>query len=285
MSRTFLVTGVAGFIGSHVGEALVGRGDRVVGVDNFCDFYDPAVKRANLAALARHERFTLCEGDIRDPAAMQRAFAVAPIDCVMHLAAMAGVAPSLEQPALYQDVNVRGTLAVLEAARARRVPRFVFASSSSVYGRTSRLPFAEDDPADRPVSPYAATKRAGELLAHVYHDLYAMQVTCLRFFTVYGPRQRPDLAVHKFTRLIEAGRPITVFGDGRSSRDYTYVDDILDGVLKALDRVAAPPSAFAVYNLGESRPVTLLELIELLGAALGKRPTIDWQPDRPATCR
>jgi UDP-glucuronate 4-epimerase len=277
LARTILVTGVAGFIGSHLAAALIARGDRVVGVDDFCDFYDPRIKWRNLNDLAGAPGFQLFQGDIRDAQLLEQAFRAAPIDTVVHLAAMPGVAPSLKNPPLYQDVNVRGTLQLLDAMRASGTRKLLFASSSSVYGRTSKLPFTEADPADQPVSPYAATKRAGELLCHVYHDVWGLDVTCLRFFTVYGPRQRPDLAIHRFTRLIEEGTPVTIFGDGSASRDYTYVDDILDGVLKALDR----DPGFAVYNLGESRPIGLLELLDHLGRALGKKPQVRFEPERP----
>jgi len=251
MPASVLVTGAAGFIGSHLCETLLARGDRVVGLDNFNDFYDPAIKRSNLAGPLSHPGFALVEGDIRDGAAVARVFAEHAPTSVVHLAAMAGVRPSLADPAHYHDVNCTGTAIVLQAARAAGVARFVFGSSSSVYGGNPKVPFHEDDDVSHPVSPYAATKRANELTCHTFHHLYGMDIACLRFFTVYGPRQRPEMAIHKFVRLTEAGQPLPLFGDGRSERDYTYIDDILDGILKALDQV----SGYDVFNLGESRRV------------------------------
>jgi UDP-glucuronate 4-epimerase len=271
-----LVTGGAGFIGSHVCEALLWRGDEVIALDNFDDFYPAEVKRRNIAAAAASPRFQLIEGDIRDPEAVQEAIG-AGMDAVIHLAAKAGVRPSIEQPLLYQDVNVRGTLVLLEACRENPKCRFIFGSSSSVYGNNPKVPFSEADRVDDPISPYAATKKAGELLCHTYHHLYGLPVTCLRFFTVYGPRQRPDLAIHKFARCIEAGRPIPVFGDGSMMRDFTYVDDIVVGVLRALDRCAA----FRIYNLGGSQPVSVNELIRRLEEAMDKKAIIERLPLQP----
>ncbi|HTA19237.1 MAG TPA: NAD-dependent epimerase/dehydratase family protein [Polyangia bacterium] len=280
-----LVTGAAGFIGSHLSERLVARGDEVVGLDNFDAFYPRAVKERNLAALAGSPRFSLVEGDVRASDDLARAFAKRP-DAVVHLAALAGVRPSLADPARYADVNVLGTVRLTEAARARGVRRVVFASSSSVYGLDSEPPFKESDPCLKPLSPYASTKRAGELGLFAAHHLYDLDVTCLRFFTVYGPRQRPDLAIHKFARLILAGKPIELYGDGSTSRDYTWIDDIIDGVVASLDETAetgqtgrAP--AFRIYNLGGSRTTTLLGLVELLSDALGKKPIIEWRPEQP----
>ncbi len=280
-----LVTGAAGFIGSHLSERLIARGDEVVGLDNFDAFYPRAVKERNLAALVGSPRFSLVEGDVRAPEDLARAFAARP-DAVVHLAALAGVRPSLADPARYADVNVLGTVRLTEAARAHGVQRFVFASSSSVYGLDSEPPFKESDPCLKPLSPYASTKRAGELGLFAAHHLYDLDVTCLRFFTVYGPRQRPDLAIHKFARLILAGKPIELYGDGSTSRDYTWIDDIIDGVVASLDetggtgeRGRAP--AFRIYNLGGSRTTTLLGLVELLSNALGKKPVIEWRPEQP----
>ncbi len=270
------MTGAAGFIGSHLCEHLLRQGRQVVGIDNFDEFYDPAIKRRNVRGLADTGRFRLIESDIREQSAMQAALASG-VDVVVHLAARAGVRPSIENPLLYQDVNVRGTNVLLEAARKCGIRRFVFASSSSVYGNNDKVPFSEDDPVDHPISPYAATKRAGELICHVYHHLFEMHVTCLRFFTVYGARQRPDLAIHKFARLIEQGRPIPVFGDGSMQRDHTYIDDIIAGVLTAIDRC----EGFRIYNLGESRPVSLKDLISALESALGKQAIIERQPVPP----
>jgi len=274
--KTILVTGAAGFIGSHLCEALLGRGLRVIGVDSFDSFYDPAVKRRNVSALLAKPEFHLVEGDIRDNDAVEQAFGRG-VDAVVHLAARAGVRPSIEDPLLYQDVNVCGTCMLLEAARRHGLKRFIFGSSSSVYGNNEKVPFAEADPVDHPISPYAATKKAGELLCHTYHHLFGLNVTCLRFFTVYGARQRPDLAIHKFTRLIEAGKPIPVFGDGSMMRDHTYVDDIIAGILAAIDRC----DGYRIYNLGESQPVSLRDLIAAIERALGKNAVINRLPLQP----
>ncbi|HSZ83049.1 MAG TPA: NAD-dependent epimerase/dehydratase family protein [Polyangia bacterium] len=281
-----LVTGAAGFIGSHLSERLVARGDEVVGLDNFDAFYPRAVKERNVAALMASPRFSLVDGDVRAPDDLARAFATRP-DVVVHLAALAGVRPSLADPARYADVNVLGTVRVTEAARAHGVRRLVFASSSSVYGLDSAPPFKESDPCLKPLSPYASTKRAGELGLFAAHHLYDLDVTCLRFFTVYGPRQRPDLAIHKFARLILAGKPIELYGDGTTSRDYTWIDDIIDGVVASLDQTGeageqgSAARAFRIYNLGGSRTTTLIGLVELLSDALGKKPVIEWRPEQP----
>ena len=278
MSRVVL-TGAAGFLGSHVAEALVARGDDVVGLDNFDPFYGRDVKEANLAGLQRSPRFTFVEGDIRDPGLVRSL--LQPGDVVIHLAARAGVRPSLEDPVLYASVNVTGTTVLLEAARAAGVRAFVFAGSSSVYGDSAPVPFREDYPALDPISPYAATKRAGELLCSTFVHLYGMRIISLRFFTVYGARQRPDLAIHKFTRLMHAGQPIPVFGDGSTERDYTWVDDIVQGVVAARDWAARDGAAFEIVNLGESQTTRLDRLIELIAAALGVTPQITRQPPQP----
>ena len=260
--RNILVTGGAGFIGSHLVDRLLAEGGwRVSVVDDFNDFYDPALKRRNAAAHAADERYRLHEADIRDRDALEKIFGETDFDCVVHLAARAGVRPSLSEPLLYCETNVTGTLNLLELARARGVRQFVFGSSSSVYGANAKVPFSEDDAVRHPISPYAATKAAGELLCHTYSHLYGVRCVCLRFFTVYGARQRPDLAIHKFARLISQGRPIPVFGDGTTRRDYTYVDDIIAGVRAAIDYDAG---GFEAINLGESRTVELRELIALL---------------------
>ena len=267
---SILVTGGAGFIGSHLLDRLCQMGRRAVCLDNFNDFYDPQIKRSNIRDPLDSGFVDLVEGDIRDGELCRRLLREHEVKCVVHLAAMAGVRPSVERPLLYEEVNCRGTLNLLEAARQSGVEKFVFGSSSSVYGSSQRVPFKEDDPAGEPISPYGATKRSGELLCHVYRDLYGMSMVCLRFFTVYGPRQRPDLAIHKFTALIERGEPVPVFGDGSSSRDYTYVSDIIDGVLAAIER----PFGFEIINLGNSRPVVLSDLISMLQDALGKKAQI-----------
>jgi UDP-glucuronate 4-epimerase len=279
-----LLTGAAGFIGSHLAERLCARGDEVIGFDNFDPFYPRAVKERNLAALRSSpssSRFSLVEGDLREPADLERAFSAARPDAVVHLAALAGVRPSLADPARYADVNVLGTVRLIEAARAHGVSRVVFASSSSVYGLDSQPPFKESDLCVRPVSPYASTKRAGELVLFTAHHLYALDVTCLRFFTVYGPRQRPDLAIHKFARLILSGQPIELFGDGSTSRDYTWIDDIIDGVVAAIDEQGRGAPGYRIYNLGGSRTTTLLRLVEIISEALGKTPLVEWQPEQP----
>jgi UDP-glucuronate 4-epimerase len=274
-----LVTGAAGFIGSHVAEALVARGDIVVGLDNFDPFYPRAVKEANLAGLRAGPRFTFVEGDIRDADAVRALLDAETV--VVHLAARAGVRPSIEQPAAYVSINVDGTTTMLEAARAAGARGFVFGGSSSVYGDTAPVPFREDFAAVEPISPYAATKRAGELLCATYAHLFALRVLSLRFFTVYGPRQRPDLAIHRFTRLLAAGKPVQRYGDGSTERDYTYVDDIVQGVLAAVDWVRAGPPAFEIVNLGESRTTRLDRLIALIAEALRVTPAVEVLPRQP----
>ena len=286
-----LVTGGAGFIGSHLSERLLARGHDVVVIDNFNDFYDPDIKRRNIDEVGRtagdHNReLVVCEGDIRDGDFVQAIFAQEAPEAVVHLAAAAGVRPSIERPLYYEEVNIRGTMQLLEAARTAGVRPFLFASSSSVYGDSPKVPFCETDPVDTPISPYAATKKSAELICYTYHHLHAMPVTCLRFFTVYGPRQRPDLAISKFTRLIDEGKPIPFYGDGTTSRDYTYVSDIIDGVEKALSSLCAGEAAFSLYNLGGSRPVELARLVALIEEALGKKAIIEGLPPQPGdVCR
>jgi UDP-glucuronate 4-epimerase len=272
-----LITGGAGFIGSHLADRRLARGDRVVVLDDFNDFYDPAAKRRNVAPHLRNPSYRLVEGDIRDRDLVARLFAEEPFDAVIHLAARAGVRPSLADPVLYEDVNVVGTLRLLEAAVASGTPRFLFASSSSVYGVNSKLPFSEEDPIAQPVSPYAATKRGAELHAFAFHHLHGLKAVCLRFFTVYGPRQRPEMAIARFIRCLEEGRPVPFFGDGGSRRDYTYIDDIADGVEAAL----AAQSDFEIINLGGARPVTLSDLVCAIEAATGKKAVLDRRPDQP----
>jgi UDP-glucuronate 4-epimerase len=279
-----LVTGAAGFIGSHVTETLLADGWEVVGLDNFDTFYDPAIKRENLKGLKKTKSFRLVEGDIRDGAALDAAAGSAPLDAVIHLAARAGVRPSLENPRVYVESNLTGTIEVLELCRKRGIPKLIFASSSSVYGEREGAPFREEDFVDSPISPYAATKKGGELLCYTYHHLYGIAVACLRFFTVYGPRQRPEMAIHKFARAIAEGEPITLFGDGGSRRDYTFIDDVVAGVVAALDRA----KGYRIYNLGNHRTVELRELIRLLEEDLGKKAEVKHLPpqpgDVPLTC-
>lgn len=271
-----LVTGGAGFIGSHFVDDLLERGEEVVVLDNFDGFYDRGIKEANLARARDHERVTVVEGDIRDPERLR----TLPdgIDAIVHLAARAGVRPSISDPALYADVNLVGTTRLLEFARTRAIGAFVFASSSSVYGSNPRVPFRESDPVDHPISPYAATKKAGELLCHAHTHLHGTACVCLRFFTVYGARQRPDLAIRKFSHRLLAGQPLPRYGDGSAGRDYTYFDDIVQGVRGALAHVRTHPGAFEVVNLGGSRTVTLSEMIRVLGRVFGRTPEIEEHP-------
>ncbi len=271
--RTVLVTGAAGFIGSHAAEALRSAGHKIIGLDNFCDFYDRRWKEANL----KTANLEVEEIDITDGPAISRLIAKTKPYAILHLAAMAGVRPSIERPVYYSKINVEGTTQLLQAAVENKVQKFLFASSSSVYGNQKKVPFSEDDDVNEPISPYAATKRAGELICHSYWHLYRLPIACLRFVTVYGPRQRPDLAIHKFTRLIAAGKPIPIFGDGSSSRDYTYVSDITSGILAALERI----DRYRIYNLGGSEPVTLSHLVSELEKALGKKAIIERKLPQP----
>ena len=276
---TVLLTGAAGFVGSHLAESLLDRGEEVVGLDLFDDFYDPAIKESNLAVPRAYDAFREVRGDIRDRTLLRSL--PDDIEAVVHLAARAGVRPSIQQPGLYASVNVDGTVVLLELARERGIRPFVFASSSSVYGGNEKLPFSEDDRVDRPISPYGATKKAGELLCSTYHHLHGVGVMALRFFTVYGPRQRPDLAIHKFAHLLAEGRPVPMYGDGTTARDYTYIDDILSGVIAALAYVRESPDAFEIVNLGENRTVTLTEMIRVLGEEMGIQPKIEHLPLQP----
>jgi UDP-glucuronate 4-epimerase len=280
--RRVIVTGGAGFIGSTLVDRLLAMGDEVFVVDNFDRFYPRSRKEANLRAASSHPRFRLVEADIRDVTAMRRLFAESQPDAVVHLAARAGVRPSIDDPALYASVNVQGTVNLLEAACSLGPkPRFVYASSSSVYGDRPDAPFRESDPVDHPISPYAATKKACELLAYTFHHLHGLPVTGLRFFTAYGPRNRPDLAIARFAALIDRGEPVPIFGDGTSRRDYTFVGDIVDGIARALDR----GTGHHLYNLGNSDPVELLRLVEMLGEALGKTPSVRRLPEQPGDVR
>lgn len=279
MMKNILITGGAGFIGSHLVDRLLSeRAWRVTVVDDFNDFYEPELKRANVRAHVADAAYRLVEADIRERGALERIFAETKFEAIVHLAARAGVRPSLSEPQLYAETNINGTLNLLELAREHDVRQFVFGSSSSVYGINAKVPFSEEDQIRQPISPYAATKAAGELLCHTYSHLYGIRCIALRFFTVYGARQRPDLAIHKFARLIDEGKAIPVFGDGTTRRDYTFVDDIIQGVRAAIDYTATD---YEVFNLGESRTVELRELIALLEKELDQRAVIDRQPMQP----
>lgn len=272
-----LITGGAGFIGSHLVDALLKRGEKITVIDDFNDFYDPKLKRENASIHASNPAYRLIEADIRERASVEKAFEETRFDAVCHLAARAGVRPSIEQPLLYEEVNCVGTLNLLEAARKTGVGNFVFASSSSVYGINSKVPFSEADPITCPISPYASTKRAGELMCYTYSHLYRLPVTCLRFFTVYGERGRPDMAVAKFTRLIHEGKEIEVYGDGTARRDFTYVGDIIDG----LTRAVYTPSKYEIVNLGGANTIEVRRLIELIEDALGRKARVRNLPPAP----
>ena len=271
--NTILVTGGAGFIGSHLCERLLSDGVKVICLDNFDSFYDPDIKIKNAEGMTKkfQDLFELVTGDIRNPDHLKGIFQKNRVDFVIHLAARAGVRPSIADPLLYQNVNIRGTIVLLEACKAYKIKNFIFASSSSVYGENQRVPFTEEDLNIQPVSPYGATKRAGELLCYSYHHLYGMNIACLRIFTAYGPRQRPEMAIHKFTRLIDQGEKIPIYGDGSSRRDYTYIDDLIEGILG----VIRYHKGFEIYNLGESQTTSLIELIKLIEGAFGKKGDIE----------
>ena len=278
-----LVTGAAGFIGSHLCERLLDGGHRIWGIDNFDPFYPEAAKRANIAPALEHPSMRLIEGDVRDGVLLDGLFRQVPFDAVIHLAARPGVRPSLEEPDVCLDINLNGTLRLLEAMRRHRVARLVFGSSSSVYGESRESPFCEEQAADRPISPYAASKRSAELLVHTYHHLFGTSAVCLRFFTVYGPRQRPDLAIHKFARLMRDGKAVPFFGDGRSGRDYTYVDDAVEAIDRSLRLLVSPGGGprYEVLNVGRGEPVSLHLLLEALASALGTKARLDRLPDQP----
>lgn len=286
--RTILVTGGAGFIGSHLSEKLLIEGNKVLVIDNFNNFYDPAIKRNNVEEVKKTcvdnniplENYQVFEGDIRNNEFLKEVFSNK-IDSIMHLAAMAGVRPSIVDPALYYDVNITGTVNLLERCRESNVKQFVFASSSSVYGNNEKVPFAESDRVDNPISPYAATKKSGELLCHTYHHLFDMNIACLRFFTVYGPRQRPDLAINKFATLILEDKEIPFYGDGSTSRDYTYVEDIVSGIVASINYLNTDKKVFDVFNLGGDKTVSLIEMVETIESALDKKAKLNKLPMQP----
>jgi UDP-glucuronate 4-epimerase len=276
---TILVTGGAGFIGSRLCERLLSDGVKVICLDNFDTFYDPKIKIKNAEVIAKKfsDLFELVTGDIRNPEQLKEVFQKNKVDFVVHLAARAGVRPSIADPLLYQDVNIRGTIVLLEACKENGIKNFVFASSSSVYGENQRVPFTEKDLDIQPISPYGATKRAGELLCYSYHHLYGMNTACLRIFTAYGPRQRPEMAIHKFTRFIDQGEKIPIYGDGSSRRDYTYIDDLIDGILGVIRH----HKGFEIYNLGESQTTSLKELIRLIEETFGKKANFEMLEFQP----
>ena len=279
--QTYFITGGAGFIGSSLSERLLKEGNKVVTIDNFCDFYDPKIKENNVKELINNTNFKLYHADIRDREAVGKIFSENEIDVVMHLAAMAGVRPSIENPVLYQEVNCMGTQNILEEMKAHNVKNLVMASSSSVYGNCKEVPFREDMIVDFAISPYAATKKANEVMTHVYHKLFNMNVIMLRFFTVYGPKQRPDLAINKFTRLMLNDEEIPMFGDGSTSRDYTYIDDIVDGIIKSCEYVMNNTNVYEILNLGNSSPVSLKEMINTIAKTIGVEPKIKQLPMQP----
>lgn len=278
---TYLITGGAGFIGSSLADDLLEKNNRVVVIDNFCDFYDPKIKENNIKNALKNDNYKLYRGDIRDKELLNKIFSENNIDIVVHLAAMAGVRPSIENPVLYQEVNCLGTQNILECMKEKRIMNLVMASSSSVYGNSKTVPFKESDIVDFAISPYAATKKANEVMTHVYHKLYNMNVIMLRFFTVYGPRQRPDLAINKFTRLMLEGKKIPMFGDGSTSRDYTYIGDIVDGIERSVNYCLNNSNVYEILNLGNSSPVSLKEMINIIGKCLNVVPDIEELPMQP----
>lgn len=278
---TYLITGGAGFIGSSLADDLLEKNNRVVVIDNFCDFYDPQIKENNIKNALKKENYKLYRGDIRDKDLLNKIFNENNIDIVVHLAAMAGVRPSIENPVLYQEVNCLGTQNILECMKEKRIMNLVMASSSSVYGNSKTVPFKESDIVDFAISPYAATKKANEVMTHVYHKLYNINVIMLRFFTVYGPRQRPDLAINKFTKLMLNNEKIPMFGDGTTSRDYTYIDDIVNGIEKSCEYVAKNKDVYEIINLGSNNPISLKKMIEIIGKTLNVEPKIEELPMQP----
>lgn len=274
MANRILITGAAGFIGSHLADVLLKTGNYVMGIDNFDPFYDRSIKETNISDAVKNKQYQFREGDIRDAAFINECFSGYNPDVIIHLAAKAGVRPSLDNSEAFYDVNVMGTLMILEAMKKNQIGNLIFASSSSVYGNNKKIPFSEEDDVNNPISPYAASKKSGELLCYTYHHLYNINVFCLRFFTVYGPRQRPDLAINKFTRAMMKGDKIYIYGDGTTSRDYTHINDIIYGIIRSVEKV----KGFDIFNLGESNTVTLTVLISLLEKYIGRKAEIDYLP-------
>ena len=279
--KTYLVTGGAGFIGSSLTEKLLNEGNRVIAIDNFCDYYSPLLKEKNIKDFLDNPNYKLYRTDIRNSEDIKKIFSDNKIDVIVHLAAMAGVRPPIENPLLYQEVNGMGTQNILEAAKLNNIKSLVMASSSSVYGNCKEIPFRENMIVDFAISPYAATKKSNEVMAHVYHKLNNMNIIMLRFFTVYGPKQRPDLAINKFTRLMLEGKSIPMYGDGTTSRDYTYIDDIVDGIIKSCDYVENNDNVYEIINLGSNNPISLKEMINTIGEVLNVEPNIEVLPMQP----
>lgn len=277
MESPILITGGAGFIGSHLVDKLLEKKLEVVVIDDFNDFYDPKIKRKNVSSHLKNKNYKLFEGDICNIDFLKNVFSKFPFKIIVHLAARAGVRPSLKNPLLYERTNGIGTLNLLECARENKIKNFIFASSSSVYGINSKVPFSETDPIEKPISPYASTKRANELMCYTYHHLYNMNITSLRFFTVYGPRQRPEMAIYKFTNLIYHNKPVSIFGDGKTKRDFTYIEDIIEGVLSSIEKCLP----FEIINLGESKTIELLELVKFIEKNLGKKAELNFLPPEP----
>ncbi|WP_319200804.1 SDR family NAD(P)-dependent oxidoreductase [uncultured Ilyobacter sp.] len=276
-----IITGGAGFIGSHLCENLIKNGEKIICIDNFNEYYDPMIKENNIKTLISNDRFQLFKGDIRDMPFLEKIFSENRVEMVINLAAMAGVRPSLEDPLLYEEVNIKGLMNILELCKKYKINKFIQASSSSVYGNNSKVPFSENDVVDYAISPYAATKKSGEILGHVFHHLYNIDMIQLRFFTVYGPRQRPDLAIHKFTKFITEGKAVPVYGDGSSERDYTYIDDILDGIIKSIDYLRENQGIYHILNLGESETISLNKMIQVIQDELGIKAIINHLPLQP----
>lgn len=272
-----VVTGGAGFIGSHLCEKLISLGLKIICIDNFDDFYSPGIKEDNILKIINNNNFKLYRSDITSLTQMEKIFSENSIDTVIHLAARAGVRPSIQNPILYERVNVLGTMNLLECCKRYNISKFIFASSSSVYGGNKKIPFSEKDNVDHPVSPYAATKKAGELICYTYHNLYKISIFCFRLFTVYGPRQRPEMAIHKFTRQILKGEDIEIYGDGSSSRDYTYIDDVISGILSSLEQIGG----FEIINLGNSNTVKLIDLIRLIEITTGEKGNLKFTKSQP----